>query len=182
MHALWTLEDLHRLEAGVIDSALGDDNPGVRENAIQLAELHLRSNPSLAARLLSMRRDPHPRVRLQLLFTLGGLGTAAAAAVRHRLLIEDVEDEWMQVAALSAAGSNPQELWQAAVDRLPAPETPARRALFGKIGAGAGATKPARAAQEILHAVAARGAPPPPPPTQGAAAPPGGPTPPRPHP
>jgi len=159
VHALWTLEGLHRLEAGVIDSALGDENPGVRENAIQLAELHLRSNPSLAWRLLSMRSDPHPRVRLQLLLTLGGLGTAEAAAVRHQLLIEDVEEEWMQVAALSAAGSNPQELWHAAVERLAARETPARRALFGRIGAGAGATKPARAAQEILHAVAAGGAP-----------------------
>src|SRR5258708_38672404 len=119
MHALWTLEDLHRLEADVIDSALGDDNPGVRENAIQLAELRLRSNPSLAARLLSMRSGPRPRVRLQLLFTLGGLGTAAAAAVRHRLLIEDVEDEWMQVAALSPAGSNPQAVCQGRVRPRP---------------------------------------------------------------
>ena len=155
VHALWTLEGLRHLDAAVIEAALKDETPGVRENAIELAELHLRDNPSLTARLLSMRGDPSPRVRFQLLLTLGNVDTPEAAALRNRFLFDDVDDEWMQVAALSAPGWDPRELWRAAVDRFASKETPGRRALFARIGGVAGASKQVNAFREILRAIAA---------------------------
>jgi putative membrane-bound dehydrogenase-like protein len=150
VHALWTLEGLHALDAAVIENALRDSDPGVRENAIQLAELHLRGNASLAAQLLSMRTDPHPRVRLQLVLTLGGIETPDAAAVRNQLLFDGVEDQWMQDAALSARNWDPMEMWHSAVASLGTHESAGRRALFARIATAAGGARPPRALRDIL--------------------------------
>ena len=73
LHALWTLEGLEKLETAHIERALEDAEPGVRENGIILAESRLSDSPRLAAKLLGMANDPDPRVRFQLLSTLGFL-------------------------------------------------------------------------------------------------------------
>ena len=43
LHALWTLEGMHKLTPELIEEALHDPVAGVRENAIKLAELNLDS-------------------------------------------------------------------------------------------------------------------------------------------
>jgi putative membrane-bound dehydrogenase-like protein len=103
LHALWTLEGLGKLQAAVVQKALADPEPGVRENAIRLAEPFLPGEGRLVERLLATAGDPDARVRFQLLCTLGGLDSAAARGARDRLLFAGIEDEWMQVAALSAS-------------------------------------------------------------------------------
>jgi putative membrane-bound dehydrogenase-like protein len=103
VHALWTLEGFGRLESSSIETALQDSVSGVRENAIRLAEVRLRKDPKLAERLLSMDKESDPRVRFQLLCTLGFVSTPAAQKVRDRLLASAFDDRWMQMAALSAS-------------------------------------------------------------------------------
>jgi hypothetical protein len=49
-----------------------------------------------------MVSDKDPKVKFQLLCTLGFLKSKAASMAREKLLFENLEDEWMQVAALSA--------------------------------------------------------------------------------
>ncbi len=100
VHGLWTMEGLGRLDAETIGMALKDPVAGVRENAIQLAETRLAA---LSDRLLAMADDPDGRVRFQLLATLGWVDSAAARAVRDRILDKDMADRWVQVAALSAS-------------------------------------------------------------------------------
>ncbi len=119
VHALWTLEGLGKLEPAVVLKALADPEPGVRENAIRLAEPFLPGEGRLVERLLAMAGDPDARVRFQLLCTLGGLDSAAARAARDRLLFAGIEDEWMQVAALSASSDQA----VAYLDRALAPGT-----------------------------------------------------------
>src|SRR5262249_29872819 len=103
--------------------------------------------------------DPHPRVRYQLLLTLGDVDTPAAADVRQQLLFDGVEDEWMQLAALSAPGWDPGRLWHAAIDRLASNETPARAALIGRIAAAAGTAKQRQGLRDIIAAAAAGAGP-----------------------
>ena len=100
LHALWTLEGIGRLEAGLIRDAIQDAEPAVRENAIILAERQL--DETLQEALLAMASDPDAGVRFQLLLTLGSVDTPRAAEVRRELLFSNIDDEWMQVAALSA--------------------------------------------------------------------------------
>lgn len=105
LHALWTLEGMGKLSADFIKKAFKDTIAGIRENAIRLAELHLSGDASLADGLYKMQDDPDAKVRLQLLLTLGYLQTKEADDIRQQLLFRNIEDGWMQIAALSARSS-----------------------------------------------------------------------------
>lgn len=102
IHALWALEGLGKITYEVIADALKDREPGVRENAIKIAELHLNSFPQLPQDLIRLKSDPDPKVRFQLLCTLGFVKGPAAAQARKEVLLTNLDDPWMQVAALSA--------------------------------------------------------------------------------
>ncbi len=107
LHALWTLEGLGRLDDAVLEKALADPEPGVRENAVRLAE----TRPELHKKLLGMTGDPSAKVRFQLLATLGSVTGTEAAAAREKLLMRDVDDRWFQIAALSASSDEAPRLF-----------------------------------------------------------------------
>lgn len=106
LHALWTLQGMNALQPDLIKNALKDTVAGIRENAIKLAELHLKDDPALGTALLSLQNDPDIKVRLQLLLTLGYVNTVSAAEARNKLLFRDMENKWFQIAALSADSLN----------------------------------------------------------------------------
>ena len=105
LHSLWTLEGMGELAPELIEQALRDHEAGIRENAIKLAELHLPVAPQLAKALLPLQTDTDAKVRFQLLCTLGFLDTPASAEARNKLLFRDLDDSWVQIAALSASSS-----------------------------------------------------------------------------
>ena len=106
LHALWSLEGLGALTPQIIAQALKDPVAGIRENAIKLAEIHLKQSPEIADMLLPLQNDADARVRFQLLCTLGFLNTPKAEQVRNKLLFQDINDKWVQIAALSASSSH----------------------------------------------------------------------------
>ncbi len=62
LHALWTLEGLGKLDTALVAEALADSEPGVRENAIRLAEPRLANSAKLTGKLLAMSEDQSPKV------------------------------------------------------------------------------------------------------------------------
>jgi putative membrane-bound dehydrogenase-like protein len=118
LHALWTLEGMHALKSEQIEKALRDREAGVRVNAIKLAELHLKEAPALAETLMGLQDDADPKVRFQLLCTLGFIDSPEAAQVRNKLLFQDIEDEFVQVAALSAPSSQTENLLKSVLERF----------------------------------------------------------------
>lgn len=116
LHALWTLEGLGALKAGIIEHALTDPEAGIREHAIRLAELKLRTMPSLIPVLYALHNDDSQRVRYQLLCTLGFIETEEASAIRNKLLFRDMNDKWVQIAALSANTSQAASLLDVMLD------------------------------------------------------------------
>ena len=54
LHALWTLEGMNEINTGLIIHALADKDPGVRENAIRIAEIHINSSPAVVPALLKL--------------------------------------------------------------------------------------------------------------------------------
>ncbi|MCC5938930.1 MAG: c-type cytochrome [Lunatimonas sp.] len=103
LHALWTLEGMGALTEDLIQSALASAHAGLRVNAVRLAETYLPQSAELTERLLTLSADADPKVRFQLLNTLGMVEGQAVAETRQQLLNKDLSDEWVQVAALSAA-------------------------------------------------------------------------------
>jgi hypothetical protein len=90
LHALWTLEGLGGLESELIRSALFDEEAGIRENAIQLAELHINRDRALLQDLLKLELDVSQRVRYQLLLTLGFFDEPGIREVRVRILFDHI--------------------------------------------------------------------------------------------
>ncbi|MBZ5595042.1 MAG: c-type cytochrome [Acidobacteriia bacterium] len=152
LHALWTLDGLGKLEAPEIEMALGDHEPGVRENAIAVAEPRMASSPALARQLTGMAKDPDSRVRFQLLCTLGSLDSPAARTVRDELLAHDVEDRWFQIAALSASSGEAPRLYEKAVAGA-ASETPGRASFIRQAASVVGARRKPAEVQSVLSRV-----------------------------
>ena len=156
LHALWTLDGLGKLDAALVGKALADSEPGVRENAIVLAESRL-SDTKLVEALLKLERDGDSRVRFQLLATLGSVRTPAAAQARKRLLDRDMEDRWVQLAALSASSDEAFPALQAAIASHGS-ATPGRANYFEQLGSIIGARgKAAELAKVINTAASAAG-------------------------
>ena len=107
------------MEPALIESALSDPEAGVRENAIRLAETHLKDEP----------RWPLPFEAGERSFAEGTFPTCCAPWVssiplRHelaqnQLLLGGLEDEWMQLAALSASSDRAVQYFDMASARRP---------------------------------------------------------------
>lgn len=115
LHALWTLHGMSSLEADILLNGLQDPEAGVRENAIRIAENLFLVNPKpesdrIVGALTRLKNDPSPKVRYQLLASLGFVNTPGAISARKDLLFGNLGDSWMQVAALSAAPSEGDDL------------------------------------------------------------------------
>jgi len=133
VHALWTLDGLGKLDAALVARALDDPESGVRENAIRLAESRLTSAPELGERLVKMTDEVDPKVRFQLLCTLGFLDSPQAKAARDGLLAQSIEDPWMQVAALSAPSARAVQYFELATTRFTDKESKGRAAFFERV-------------------------------------------------
>lgn len=103
VQALWALEGQRALDEQVIARALSAPHPGVRENALRLAEPLLDASTELRNQAEGLATDPDPHVRLQLAFTTGECGKWNQAALLARLVRDSPDDSWLQSAALSSA-------------------------------------------------------------------------------
>lgn len=132
LHALWTLEGMAELSPALIEQALKDNERGIRINAIKLAELHLKDSPDLLKTLLSLQNDNDTKVRLQLLLTLGYDNSMQAAAVRNKLLFQDINDKWIQIAALTASSSQTESILKEVLEKYQ-PNVPAYSLLVQRL-------------------------------------------------
>jgi putative heme-binding domain-containing protein len=98
------------LSPEMIEKALKDSESGIRVNAIKLAELHFQEFPQLFKTLRSVQNDKDPKVRMQLLLSLGYDNSSESATVRNKLLFQDIDDKWIQIAALSAPSSQTESI------------------------------------------------------------------------
>ena len=140
LHALWALQGIEMLDVDLILKALKDPEAGIRENAVKLAELHLKDSPRLTEALLELSNDTNAKVRYQLLCTLGFLEDERAARVRKDLLFQDIEDHWVQVAALSAPFEHSRNLLDGVLVKYDQ-EVPAHGQLLQKLAAMLGASQ-----------------------------------------
>jgi putative membrane-bound dehydrogenase-like protein len=140
-HALWALHGLGALKDGLIELALKDPEPGVREQALRLADDRLPRSRPLRSAVVALARDPSPRVRFQAAFTLGGLNAAESAAALAHIARRTDTDRWTQTAILSSAGHCTPLLLAALVKDAEFTRTPSatRRAFLTRLAALIGA-------------------------------------------
>ncbi len=155
LHALWSLDGLGHLDPAIVEKALHDSDAGVRRNAIILAEPRLAKAPDLVEKLLAMGEDSDPKVRLQLVLTLGYVDSPTARALRDRLLFGHIEDRWLQTAALSWPAKEAGALFTKATGQqgLTTEQTEGREAFFRQIAGVIGAAGDAAGERSLLAAV-----------------------------
>ncbi|HTU93315.1 MAG TPA: PVC-type heme-binding CxxCH protein [Gemmataceae bacterium] len=136
-HALWTLHGLKALTEKDIEQALKDPVPGVREQALRLAEERLPSSAKLCAAVATLADDPSPRVRFQLAFTLGAGDSPETVSALARVALRDAGDRWTQTALLSSIHGSGVALLETLVkDRdFIKDATPARLQLLSRLAA-----------------------------------------------
>ncbi|MFL5340940.1 MAG: PVC-type heme-binding CxxCH protein [Gemmataceae bacterium] len=100
VHALWSLRGLHSLDDELIVAAMSDRAPGVREQALRLAEGRLRTPSALRESVEGSAADVSPRVRFQAAFTLGECNSTEKLT---DILLRDLRDPWTVAAVLSSA-------------------------------------------------------------------------------
>jgi putative membrane-bound dehydrogenase-like protein len=110
MQALCTLDGLRALNSPQVRAALLDAHPGVREQAVRLAERRLSTDAEMGPALLPLVVDKEIRVRYQLALTLGEWDDPRAGRALGRLAVVDSGDRWVRAAVLSSAVRRPGEV------------------------------------------------------------------------
>jgi len=107
LHALYVLEGLSALDGSLVESALHDTEPGIREHAVRLAEKFPRDHVALA----EMVGDSSINVQFQLALSLGEVPAGIAVMPLAKLALKHSADPWFRTAILSSrAGSSVQLL------------------------------------------------------------------------
>jgi putative membrane-bound dehydrogenase-like protein len=129
LHRLCTLDGLGLITPLVLVKALADQPaPGIRENALRIAEAS--TDPEVIAAACALIDDPDPKVRLQLAFSLGAWDTPEAGRALATLLRDNQDDGMIVTACLSSALPH--------LDSLTDDMDDATRALLLPIAVGAG--------------------------------------------
>jgi putative heme-binding domain-containing protein len=129
LHALYALDGLGALAEPYVLRALDDEDPGVREHGVRLAERIIAAqgiSPSMWERLKARASDPAARVRYQLAFTLGEISHPERIAVLATLLEKDLGEPWMHVAVLSSLAEGAADLFRLVIDREGVADSPPR--------------------------------------------------------
>lgn len=143
VHALWALNGLGVLSKAMLQAALNDDHPRVREQAVLLAEGKLAEDAELRKRALALASDPDARLRFQLALSLGAAPGADATAALTQIALSGADDVWTRRAVAASIGDKPAELLLAVL-AAPAPEQKAaegRLALASEFAQLVGAGK-----------------------------------------
>ncbi len=102
LHALWTLEGLGALRGEELRRGLADTHPGIRENALWLAERSVATNAALAEAALALTRDSQARVRFVAAQVAGAIPTPKGAGILADLWLRDSDFAWTRRAILSS--------------------------------------------------------------------------------
>ncbi|MFC5411806.1 PVC-type heme-binding CxxCH protein [Larkinella bovis] len=104
LHALYTLEGLVALDKQLVQKALQDPQPGVRDHGLLLAERY----PELFPQILNLTGDASLPVALQACLSAGQVNSPAVVSALAKALARHPEDAWFRTAVLSSlAGSSP---------------------------------------------------------------------------
>ena len=133
-HALGLLDGLGALNADLVERALADAAPDVRENGIRLAESLLATSPALGVKLLAAADDPNPRVRFQCALTLGDFDDNRIVPALVKLATRDTNDKWLRAAVLSSIAHREHEFLRALLPVATNSPAEAFPDLMGELG------------------------------------------------
>ncbi len=122
VQALWTLQGLGVLDRRLVERALQDESPRVREQAVRLLEPWLREDPQREQKLVRQAVDQQDDDRLlfQAALSVGEAGTHVDPEMLADWAWRGKQDPWIRVATLSSlpSGKGTSDLLRRFVSRL----------------------------------------------------------------
>lgn len=109
LHALYVLDGMDALDAGIVKEALMDPAPGVRENAAILAEKF----PACLSRLQQLVEDNSIRVAYQAAFSLGEFNDKGIIPWLAKSVVLHGKSKWFRATVLSSGAGSSMELLDA---------------------------------------------------------------------
>jgi putative membrane-bound dehydrogenase-like protein len=143
---LWALDGLGELTPADLGRAWDDPEPGMREQALRLAERFFGESPDVRRRAAALAEDRSARVRFQLGLSAGRMPPGPRADLLATLLAREA-DPWVRTAALISAG----EVAVRLIDRL-GPN--ADRSVFSRLAVMVGAKGDGTEVARVLARVA----------------------------
>jgi putative membrane-bound dehydrogenase-like protein len=101
LHAAWTLEGHNQFGVDLALRLMVDPNPGVRENAVKLAERWAAEGP-VAEQLARLAEDPDEHVRWQVALSIGARDSDAILDPLTKIANSKIEDKWTRLAVATA--------------------------------------------------------------------------------
>lgn len=98
LHALYVLEGLNSLNAGLVKQALSDEHPGVREHGAILAERF----PDVLPQLIELTQGSDPRVAFQATLSIGEFSSGNVAEALAEVVEKRYKVSWFRTAVLSS--------------------------------------------------------------------------------
>jgi putative membrane-bound dehydrogenase-like protein len=144
--ALWLLFDWKKLQPKHLITTLNDQNAGVRENALQIADRlinkpEFESNAELKNAIIKLANDPEARVRFQWLCSSAFFNFKEITKLRFDILNRDIEDHWTGVAAIAASKGSEQFLFENAILKYKNEESKGKASLFMNLSAALAKSK-----------------------------------------
>lgn len=133
VRALWLLQSLNHLKPELLEAAVADQHPGVREQAIMLGAPLWKSNQELLPLLVQASADKELRVRFAAALMLGELQHKEAGEALARIAAENGDDKWIRAAVLSGVGNRLQEFLEM-FRSSPSPDQEAFAAVMQDLG------------------------------------------------
>jgi len=99
VHVMWAIEGMGLADTSIWHLALSDEHAEVRKNVIQILERDTARLQKYVDAISHLVNDEDPAVRFQLLCTLGSL--PETYKLREDLVLQDLEDPWISLAALT---------------------------------------------------------------------------------
>lgn len=105
LHALYTLEGLHALDATLVKKALSDPEPGVREHGLMLAERF----PQYFTEVVNLIDDVSPQVAFQATLSLGQFQEKSVLSILAKVIEKNADNvSYRQSVLSSVPGSSPE--------------------------------------------------------------------------
>ncbi|MEK6783662.1 MAG: PVC-type heme-binding CxxCH protein [Bacteroidota bacterium] len=133
IHALWTLQGMDALRNEILLKAISTNNTGLLLNALRIGENRM-NDPRIEDALINLPSKDE-EILFQLLLSLGNSTNPKAIERRRSLLLNHVDNTWMQIAALTARDLNTVDLWDDLASHFSSEEIPSGvNDLFNRLG------------------------------------------------
>ncbi|MEK7686139.1 MAG: PVC-type heme-binding CxxCH protein [Verrucomicrobiota bacterium] len=116
LQALWVLANRGPLPARLLAAAINDVEPALRKNALRIAAASGAATAApLQKSILARLNDPDPRARLEAISALGSLPDSPEIARALVSVYPQLNDPWLQSAAIGVANKAPLACLEAAL-------------------------------------------------------------------